>query len=220
MTDAAAAVLPTAIEPQRVMVLDEDEQHLVTDGLDMLLNATGQPRVVLALRNRLLLGDEFADEMDELARTTLRKRRLETEIKRCNMTIERLTEPVVERLNEIGAKSLTHEGSGTRIQRDDRVDLKYADENWDKDHQAYARQMAGAVMENLGGEFAAFIHATYNANSVGAFFRERYKAALAEQLELPEHERRPVDPDSVIPDELREWLRLSVSPKVKVVKVS
>lgn len=200
-----------AIEPARVMVLSEEEQAAILDAYLEKFDHMVGARLAL----RVAEGDEYVDEVDELARTTLRKRRLETEIKRCNMTIERLTEPVVERLAEIGARSLTHEASGTRIQRDDQVYLKYAGE-WSKDEQALARVRAGETMEALGGEYASFIQPTYNSSSVGAFFRERYKAALAEQLEKPEHERVPVEPDSVIPDELREWLSLSVKPRVRV----
>jgi hypothetical protein len=207
--------VPTAIEPQRVLVLNENEQHAILDAyLERFDHMAGA-----ALALRIAEGEMFEDEMDELARTTLRKRRLETEIKRCNMRIEQLTEPVVERLAEIGARSLTHEGSSTRIQRDDQVYLKYAGEDWTKDEQALARVRAGETMAALGGEYAEFIQPTYNSSSVGAFFRERYKARLAAELDKPEHERRPVTPDDVIPDELREWLSLSVKPRVKVTAV-
>lgn len=209
---------PTAIEPSRVLILDEEEQLR----LIAVFNADADVLSIAPLRTfcmRIAYGDEYVDEMDELARTTLRKRRLETEIKRCNMRIEQITEPVVDKLAEVGARSLTHEASGTRIQRDDQVYLKYADENWSKDEQALARARAGETMSALGGEYAEFIVPTYNSSSVGAFFRERYKAALAEQLDKPEHERRPVTPDDVIPAELREWLSLSVKPRVKVTAV-
>jgi hypothetical protein len=208
----------TAIEPLRVMVLNEDEQRELLSIMREFVENPFQPPSH-PLYNRIAYGDEYEDEMDELARTTLRKRRLEAEIKRCNMTIERLTEPVVERLAEIGAKSLTHEGSSTRIQRDDAVRLTYADPDWGKDEQALARSMSGEIMEQLGDEYAAFIVPTYNANTVAAHFRERYKARLAEELDKPEAERQPVNADDVLPEPLREWLSLSVKPRVKVTAV-
>lgn len=199
-----------AVEPSRVLILDAREQAQILDALE------ANDYLGHAVARRIAYGDEYADETDELARVTLRKRRLEAEIKRCNRAIDRLTEPVVDKLTDIGARSITHAATGTRIQRDDQVYLAYADPGWSRDEQAYARMRAGETMATLGGEWAAFITPTYNAQTIGAHLRERYKARIAAELDKPEHERQPVDPGSVIPDELREWLTLSVTPRVKV----
>ncbi len=203
-----------AIEPQRVMVLSEDEQHLMLAWAE----AVDHP-IPRTFALRIAEGEHYDDELDELARTTLRKRRLETEIKRCNMTIERLTEPVVARLAEVGAKSLTHEGSATRIQRDDRIDMAYVDPDWSSGEKAYAREQTARTLLAIGGDYAGFIAPAFNANTMSAYFRERYRAAVAAEIEKPEHERRPVDPDEIVPDEIRDWYRLNVKPRVKVTAV-
>lgn len=211
---------PTAIEPQRVLILNEDEQRLALAACNVvaldLFTDTGTFGPPGELAERIAEGDTYADEMDELARTTLRKRRLETEIKRCNQIIDRLTEPVLERLAEVGAKSLTHEASGTRLERTNRIDMAYRDPDWSSDEKADARQQTAETLLAIGGDYAAFIAPAFNANTMSAYFREKYNAAVAAELEKPEHERVPVDPDEIVPPEIRGWYRLNVAPKVKV----
>lgn len=199
---------PSAIEPQRVMILDEDEQRWL---LNTTANWTDD-----ALARRLIFGDAYADDLDEIVRRTMRKRRLLTEVKRETVAIERLTEPVVERLTEIGAKSLTHEATGTRIQRDDAVHLAYADPDWGSGEKADAKDAAGDVIAQID-ELADFVQQTWAQRTVEAYFREQYKSALAEQHDKPEHERTPVDPDEILPEALRPYYRLSVKPRLKIV---
>ena len=207
---------PTAIEPARVMVLTEDEQRELHELL--LLDEGRYSPVITRLRDRIAFGDEYNDAPEEIARRTLRKRRLETEIKRENRRIDDLQEPVIEAIQAASAtnRSLTLEFA--RIQRDDRVDLIYANPNWRKDEQAAAREAAGQIMQSLGPPFADFVQPAYNASSVGAFFRERYRNAVEAELDKPEHERQAVDPAAMLPEELRAYLTLHVKPKVKVTQ--
>ena len=216
--DAKQDSRPSAIEPQRVMILDEDEQKGIIDGLYGALGGPLAPdwRQRDALTHRIANGDTYTGDLDEIARRTLRKRRLLAEVKRETVAIERLTEPVVEMLAEVGAKSLTHEATGTRIQRDDAVHLAYADPDWGAGEKADAKDAAGQVIAGID-ELAGFVQQTWAQRTVEAYFRERYKAALEEQCDKPEHERTPVDADEILPEALRPYYRLAVKPRLKIV---
>ncbi len=217
--EQARADTPSAIEPSRVLVLDEDEQNQILDAL----NYTAKSALlldyapVLRLHHRVQQGDEYTDELDEMARITLTKRRLAAEIVRINRRIEALTEPVVDRLNEIGAKSLRHDATGALIQRDDTIRLAHRDSEWGTEEKAIAKDAAGEVLANTP-ETEAFVQSGWNHRRVESFYRDRYRHRLDEMLELPEDERRPVDPDDVIPAELRPFYRLVVAPRVKVTQ--
>ncbi len=203
----------SAIEPSRVLMLDEDEQNAIIDAL----LGSSTVRLALPVALRVQQGDEYDDELDEMARITLTKRRLAAEIVRINRRIEALTEPVVDRLNEIGAKSLRHDATGALIQRDDTIRLAHRDPEWGTEEKAIARDAAGEVLAATP-ETEAFVQAGWNHRRVESFYRDRYRHQLDAMLELPESERRPVDPDSVIPAELRPFYRLVVAPRVKVTQ--
>lgn len=204
------APAPTAIEPSRVMVLSEDEQWAIVGVFELL------PHPLIC--NRVAYGDEYTDATDELARTTVRKRRLEAEIKRCNMRIEQLTEPVLDALQSVGAKSLNHEASGCRIQRDSAVRLQHRDPDWGSVEKAIAKEAAGDAFKALGGDLGAMLKQEWNHRRVESYFRERYLTRVAAEMEKPEHERQPVDPDDILPAEIRAHYRLNVNPRVKVTQ--
>jgi len=199
----------TAIEPQRVMILDEGEQRDI-------LNALSYRVCGARVRDRIAYGDEYFNETDELVRVTLRKRRLEEEVRRCNRRIADLEPVIVEQLTEIGVSAMKHDATGATLRRRDKAWIKYVDENLDTAGKAAVKAQAAAVMQQIGGEVADLVKPDYNGNTVSAFFREQYLALVAEQLALPEHERRPVDPDALIPEPLREYLRLDAQPHIEV----
>jgi len=198
----------TAIEPQRVLVLNEDEQVAILDAFDGLL-----PDI---FAQRIAHGETYVNETDELVRVTLRKRRLEEEVRRCNRRIADLEPVIVEQLTEIGVSAMKHDATGATLRRRDKAWIKYVDENLDTAGKAAVKAQAAAVMQQIGGEVADLVKPDYNGNTVSAFFREQYLALVAEQLALPEHERRPVDPDQLIPEPLREYLRLDAQPHIEV----
>jgi hypothetical protein len=198
----------TAIEPQRVLVLNEDEQVAILDAFDGLL-----PDI---FAQRIAHGETYVNETDELVRVTLRKRRLEEEVRRCNRRIADLEPVIVEQLTEIGVSAMKHDATGATLRRRDKAWIKYVDENLDTAGKAAVKAQAAAVMQQIGGEVADLVKPDYNGNTVSAFFREQYLALVAEQLALPEHERRPVDPDALIPEPLREYLRLDAQPHIEV----
>jgi len=199
----------TAIEPQRVLMLTEGEQ------LD-LLNALSYPSRLAPFMDRIAHGETYVNETDELVRVTLRKRRLEEEVRRCNRRIADLEPVIVEQLTEIGVSAMKHDATGATLRRRDRAWIKYVDEDLDTAGKAAVKAQAAAVMQQIGGEVADLVKPDYNGNTVSAFFREQYLALVAEQLALPEHERRPVDPDALIPEPLRPLLRLDAQPHIEV----
>jgi hypothetical protein len=97
---AAVDPAPTAIEPSRVLVVSDDQQRLIIETIAEVLAPTPSPtarssslsaedngvpwRSLQPPRDLVAYGEEYANPADELVRTTLRKRRLETETRRCN----------------------------------------------------------------------------------------------------------------------------------------
>ncbi len=160
-------------------------------------------------------GDAYADELDEMARITLRKRRLAAEIVKINRRIDELTEPCVDRLTEIGARSLRHDETGVLIMRDDTVRLAHRDPEWGTEEKAIAKDAAGQILSSQP-DTEAFVQAGWNHRRVESYYRGLYAEAVEAELELPEAERRPVDPDSVIPEALRAFYRLNVAPRIKI----
>jgi hypothetical protein len=199
----------TAIEPQRVMVLSEDEQRAI-------LGEMGYPAIAHPIAVRIADGETYANETDELVRVTLRKRRLEEEVRRANRRIAELEPVIVEQLTELGVSGMKHDATGATLRRTDKAWIVYVDKELDTAGKAAVKAQAAAVMVDLGGDVAELVKPDYNGNTVSAYFREKYLALVAEQLDKPEHERRPVDPDSVLPESLRDYLRLDAVPHVQV----
>ncbi len=204
----------TAIEPSRVLVLDEDEQYNLVGLLD--LPARSSPDDLLrSLRNRIIVGETYTDEIDEMARITLRKRRLAAEIVRINKRIDALTEPTVDRLTEFGAKSMRHDGTGALVMRDDLVRLAHRDSDWSKEEKAAAKEAAGDVLA-AQPETEDLVEQTWAHRRVEAYYRGLYQDALEAEQAKPEDERRPVEADSVIPEAMRAFYKLDVQPRITV----
>jgi len=215
LSDALDDLDASAIEPQRVMVLDEAEQSALLHALDYAASLD-DAAAYTRLFARIGAGETYVNETDELVRVTLRKRRLEEEVRRCNRRIADLEPVIVDQLTEIGVSAMKHDATGATLRRRDKAWIKYVDENLDTAGKAAVKAQAAAVMQQIGGEVADLVKPDYNGNTVSAFFREQYLAQVAEQLALPEHERRPVDPDQLIPEPLRPLLRLDAQPHIEV----
>ena len=200
----------TAIEPARVLILTE------TDQLDLLNALDEGPGARSLLRNCLAHGDGYANEADELTRITLRKRRLQEEERRINRRIADLEPVIVEQMTELGVNRLGHEATGATLRLNPKAWIRYTREDLSTAEKAAVKAQAAAVMVELGGEIADLVKPDYNGNTVSAYFREHYLTALQAERDKPEHERRPVDPDALLPAELREYLRLDAQPHIEV----
>lgn len=215
LTDAA-----TAIVPDRVLILNEAEQRKLAEAMDYLAN--GDDREAARLRNKLVAGDEYDNEQDELARVTLRKRVLEQAVRRCNRRIEDLNTEVVDQLVDQGQKSVTHAGTGATLRIDSQIWARVVVGGVDDDTpktvadalKAEAKAKAGDALIKAG--LGDYVRSDFNTNSISAHFREQVKAYRTEQEQLPEHERVPRDAASFIPPELAGLIELDDTPTIRV----
>jgi hypothetical protein len=91
-------------------------------------------------------------------------------------------------------------------------------ENLDKHHADQVRadckaQVAEALRDVGLGDM---VRPDFNLQTLSAYFREQVKQHDAEQRDLPEHERKPLDLDTLIPDDLRGLLVLDATPHITV----
>lgn len=231
MSDTATASVgpaPTAIEPSRVLVLNDDEQHLIVETVDSILGpyTTGNGEIrklaaedngvpwhsLRALRNRVAHGDEYDNPADELVRTTLRKRRLETELRRCNQTIERTTETVVEELVDRGDSGGKHAATGASY----RIDRKIWAKVVKADEKVTPEEKHAAAVALVAADLGDFVREDFNTNTVSAYFREQIKEWDAAQRALPEHERTPRAAAEFLPPELVGFIELDDTPTIQV----
>jgi hypothetical protein len=214
---------PTAVEPSRVLVLNDDEQRILMHALTRLAperEDLGDRHLVQRLHGRIAHGDEYVNPTDELARVTLRKRRLEGEVKRCNIRISRVEEQVLEDLQRDGHKSVGHAATGATLtvtrmlwaKLD--VDTDDLTEDDAKAVRATAKAAAGDALIEAG--MGDYVRSDFNLNSVSAHFRTLVKAYDDEQAELPEHERRPRAAESFLPEALHGHLVLDDNPTISV----
>jgi hypothetical protein len=101
---------PTAIRPDRPVVLTEREQLKLAQAMHYL--AMGDDLEARRLASRLMYGDSYDNPTDELIRTTLEKRALEQAVRRLNGRIADLDQQVVEELIERGDTSGKHAATG------------------------------------------------------------------------------------------------------------
>lgn len=207
------APLAGAIEPERVLVLNDDQQRLIAEALhhaeDVPHLEYANPR---ALRLLITDGQEYANPVDELTRTTLRKRRLEAEVRRCNKAIERCEGLVVAELLERGESGAKHAATGATLSLTQKVWAKVVragDKPTDDEKAA-----AGEALIDAG--LGDFVKPAFNTNTVSAHFRELYNAHLAEQQALPEHQRRPLPVDHFLPEPLVGFIELTNDPAISV----
>lgn len=204
---------PTAIEPERVLIVNDDQQRLLITAL----NAAGHNHDLdyanpIALRDLVAYGHEYVNPVDQLARVTLRKRRLEEEVRRCNATIARVEAMVAAELMERGEKKVTHAATGASLSLDQKVWAKVVhvgEKITDEEKHA-----AGQALKAAG--LGSFIKLGFNTNSVSAHFRGLYKDHLEEQQALPEHQRRPLPVEHFLPEQLKGFIELTNDPAISV----
>jgi hypothetical protein len=209
---------PTAIEPSRVLVLNEDEQRELLQALPLVDDhpSSGPGR----LWERLAYSDEYANPTDELARVTLRKRRLEAEVRRCNITIARVEEQVCEELMAAGHRKVTHAATGATLALDSKVWAKLDVDTSDMSKEeadavrADRKAAAGDMLIEVG--LGDYVRNDFNMNSISAYFRQQIKDYNAEQAELPEHQRQPRTAQSFLPAELDGYLIIDDTPHITV----
>lgn len=204
---------PTAIEPERVLVLNDDQQRLL---ITVLNQASHDPALDYAnpnaLRDLVAYGQEYRNPVDELARTTLRKRRLEAEVRRCNATIERVEQQVADELVQRGEGKVTHAATGASLTLTQKVWAKVVREGEKPTDEE--KGAAGQALIDAG--LGQFVKPGFNTNSVSAHFRELYNAHLEEQRALPEHQRRPLPVDAFLPESLKGFIELTNDPAISV----
>jgi hypothetical protein len=212
-----------AIEPSRVLVLNDDEQRILLHALTRLVPAReglGDGHLVERLHDRIAHGDEYANPTDELTRVTLRKRRLEGEVKRCNIAIGRVEEQVIEDMQRDGHRSVGHAATGATLTISRklwaRVDVDTDGLNKDDADAARAAAKAQAAEALIDAGLGDYVRPDFNLNSVSAYFRALVNEYDAEQAELPEHERVPLLAVRFLPDELHGHLRLDDKPTISV----
>lgn len=209
-TTRAGCVPATAIAPDRIIILNEQEQTLIAQLLGYEANA--DRRDAARLHDRIAYGDEYDNPVDELARLTLRKRKLEHAVRRENQRIEQLTEQVVEELLEAGHRSVKHDATGATLALDQKIWAKVVREGekpTDDEKDAAAR---GLIAAGLG----VFVKQGFNTNTVSAYFRELVKEHNEAQQQLPEHERQPRPVESFLPAELEGLIELEDTPTIRV----
>lgn len=207
----------TAIRPDRVLILTEREQELLAQALHQLDDDPAATR----LFNRLYYGDEYQNEVDELVRTTFRKRVLEQAVRQCNRRITELEEPVIDQLIEDGHRKVTHAATGGTAAIDSKLWAKL-DVDIDDDtpktvaDEIKARAKAAAGDALIAAGMGEYVRSDFNLNSVSAYFREQVKAYRAEQDLLPENERTPRPVEDFLPEPLRGHLVLDDTPTIRV----
>lgn len=224
MSHQATAPTPTpAIRPQRVMVLDEYEQQAMVKALRRVNGAWPAPvdaPDAHRLAERVAYGTQYTNPTDELVRRTLRKRRLEEEVRRENRAITDLEEQIVQEWADLGRNKDGHEATGATLHMTRRVwaKLDIETDGLDKAHaeQLRADQKArvGEVLTTIG--LGGLVRPDFNLNTLSAVFREQIKDYDAEQRELPEHERAPRAAQDFLPEALQGLLRLDDTPHITV----
>lgn len=220
--DAATApelASASAIVPDRVMVLTEAEQRLIVHTLTTKVYEDPAAGPLVA---RVEHGDSYQSAVDEIVRVTLRKRRLEQEIRHCNKRIAALEPEIIEGWTQEGTTGAKHAATGATLRRDDKLWVK-VDVDTDGLPKTEADALKAQVKAEAGGAMMRedvglghFVRPDWNGHSVSAYFRELYRWQIAEQADLPEHERTPIDTDGLLPEPLRGLLRIDTTPHIQV----
>lgn len=167
------------------------------------------------LATRLELGDEYVNESDEFVRKTLHKRRLEAEIRKLNNRLNDLEQIIVEELAERGEAGVKHAATGKQIVRTQKIWAQFAKAG----DKATDEERAAAGQALIDSGLGDYVIPTFNANSVSAHFREQVNAWLAEQADLPEHQRQPLTAERLqtfLPDSARAVWKLDNTPTLSV----
>jgi hypothetical protein len=211
---------PTAIRPDRPVVLTEREQLKLAQAMHYL--AMGDDLEARRLASRLLYGDSYDNPTDELIRTTLEKRALEQAVGRLNGRIAELNEVVVEELIERGDTGGKHAGTGasyrvgSRLYAKLRIPLEHVRREDVEPLRASTKAAVGQTLIEIG--LGDFVRPDFNLNTLSAYFREQIKEYRETQLALPEHERVPKAASEFLPEELRGLIELDDTPTITVTR--
>jgi hypothetical protein len=211
---------PTAIRPDRPVVLTEREQLKLAQAMHYL--AMGDDLEARRLASRLLYGDSYDNPTDELIRTTLEKRALEQAVRRLNGRIADLDQQVVEELIERGDTAGKHAGTGASYRVGSKlyarlvVDVDGMPRDQAEALRAGVKGAAGHVLSEVG--LGDFVRPDFNLNTLSAYFREQIKEYRETQLALPEHERVPKAAHEFLPEELRGLIEIDDTPTITVTK--
>lgn len=207
-----------AIEPQRVIVLNDDEQHQLVTGQERIGTAQA-----FALAERVTHGDRYLNATDEFARLSLRKRRLEEEVRRTTARLDAIEPLLIEQWLTDGQTGTTHAATGVKLRLDRRMfaRVKVDTDGMDREVAICVRAEAKAKVAEVLlqiDELADLSRHDFNLNSLTGRFRPLMKEYDAAQRELPEHERTPLDVQTLLPDPLRDLIVLDTSPRVLMTK--
>lgn len=227
---------PAAIEPSRVLELREDQQRfllsvLVTAGQSdgAYLAAAGDDaapeeragfKAIRGLHSLIAYGEEYINEEDEHVRTTLRKRRLEAEVRRCNIRIAQLDEQLADEWAAAGRTKSGHAATGASLSLNSMiwakldVDTDGLTEDEARSVKAAVKGRAGEVLIDIGMD--ELVKPDFNLATLSAVIREEVKAYRKAQLELPEHERVPRTAQSFLPEALQGLIRIDDTPHIQV----
>jgi hypothetical protein len=211
---------PTAIRPDRPVVLTEREQLKLAQAMHYL--AMGDDLEARRLASRLLYGDSYDNPTDELIRTTLEKRALEQAVGRLNGRIAELNEVVVEELLERGDTSGKHAATGASYRINPKMyarlvaDTDGMPKSEADEIRAVAKVRASRAL--MDADLGDFVRPDFNLNTLSAYFREQIKEYRETQLALPEHERVPKAASEFLPEELRGLIELDDTPTITVTR--
>lgn len=212
----------TAVEPSRVLILDESEQYALLDALEHPANVARAGRQQ-AVYNHVAYGPEYWNATDEFVRTTFAKRRLEAEIRKLNARLTELDEQLVEEWTEAGRNKDGHEATGATLHLSKRVWAKLdvdtgglSRDAADSLRRGVKAQLADRLQSLDEPELAGLVKPDVNLQSLSAIFAERVKEYDEEQRMLPGHERVPRAAADFLPDELRGLLVIDATPHVQV----
>lgn len=226
-TAPAAEERPSAIEPARVMVLDEQEQWTALNVLAFVIDAAeengnaGAHPLEERLLERIEHGDTYANPTDEYVRRTFRKRRLEAEIRKENARLAELDTQLVEEWAERGCSGEKHEATGASLSLSRRVyakldvDTSGLPSDAASSIRAQHKAEVGDVLSKLD-EFAPLVRSDFNLQTLSAVFAEFIRNYDEDQRHLPDHERVPKAPADFLPDELHGLLVIDATPHVTV----
>lgn len=161
----------------RVELLTDTERSIIIEALG---NEETKAADVLAVR--LEIGEEYANELDELVRLTIRKRALEAELNRVKQRIgnedEGLTAAVLADWMARGSAGEKHAATGRTCFINHQIWARVPTQRGATDEEkAAAKARANAALREAG--LGDFIDEGFNTSSLSGFFREEIKRARA-----------------------------------------
>lgn len=172
-------------QAQLVIALEDHDARPNGEHADLMRKVTGTT--------------EYLNPRDEYVRRTLRKRRLEAEIRAENKRLADLEQDILEDMAAEGEAAYKHAATGKTVVITQRVYAKPAED----------RDKAGAALQDAG--LGDLVQRTFNTNTVSAHFNQAVKDWR------DENPGTPVPPiDTFLAPAMREAWRLEYEPKLTV----